>query len=390
MMHSPFIAHSVIRYLPMSENWIYTQMAGLKRFRPLVLTKRAENLDYFPLEPVGGVVIEAYSDNWNRIYQKLCRKWLTCHYPAYSKALKRYPSLLLHSHFAQHGYDDMQLAEQAGLPHIVSCYGADVWRLGITEEWQAKYQQLFSRVDQFFVEGNAMKKRMIELGCDAEKIKVHHLGVILDKIQYTPRKPDSDGTVRCLMAGRAIEKKGMLYGLQAFVNLAPRYKNLKLTIMTWGESAYKQKLIAELKDLAERAGVDDRITWYGLQPYHEYIRITESSHIFLVPSVMAKNGDAEGGCPVTAIELSASGMPIVGFSHCDIPEVVLDGQSGYLAPEKDVEALTVQLERVVTNPENWIEMGQIGRNHIEAEYNGLIQVERQEELYAQLIEQHSS
>lgn len=385
MKRSPFIAHSVIRYLPMSENWIYTQMVGLKNYRPLVLTKRAENLDYFPLESVGGIVVEAYSDNWNRIYQKGCRKWFTCHYPAYINALKRYPSLLLHSHLAQHGYDDMQLAEQAGLPHIVSCYGADVWRLGITDEWLKKYQQLFSRVDQFFVEGNAMKKRMIELGCDADKIKVHHLGVMLEKISYTPRKPDDDGTIRCLMAGRAIEKKGMVYGLKAFINLASQYKKLRLSIMTWGESAYKQDLITELKNLAEQAGVDDRITWYGLQPYHEYIRITESSHIFLVPSVMANNGDAEGGCPVTAIELSASGMPVVGFSHCDIPEVVLDGQSGYLAPEKDVDALTAQLEKVISDPESWSEIGQAGRRHIEAEYNATIQVERQEQLYADII-----
>ena len=146
-MSSSYIAHSVIRYLPMSENWIYTQLAGLKHFKPLVLTKHAENLDYFPLDSVGGVIVEAYSNIWNRVYQKLSRKWFTCHYPAYSNALKQYPVKLLHSHFAQHGYDDIRLAKRAGLPHVVSCYGADVWRLGITREWQEKYRQLFSSVE---------------------------------------------------------------------------------------------------------------------------------------------------------------------------------------------------------------------------------------------------
>ena len=61
MTERPWIAHSVIVYLPMSENWIWTQIAGHSRYRPLVLTKRAENLDAFPLDGVGGEIVAAYS-----------------------------------------------------------------------------------------------------------------------------------------------------------------------------------------------------------------------------------------------------------------------------------------------------------------------------------------
>jgi colanic acid/amylovoran biosynthesis glycosyltransferase len=388
MNDKPIIAHSVIRYLPISENWIYTQIAGLSRYRPLILTKKGENLDYFSVDHVDGIIVEAYTNSWQRVYQKLARRWTAGHYPAYIAALKRYPAVILHSHLAQHGYDDIYLARRFKLPHIISTYGADIWRLGVTKEWQRKYKELFSTANCFLVEGNAMRQRMIDLGCSPHKIQVQHLGIDLKKIRNVPRKLSEDKTVRCLMAGRAIEKKGMIYGLKAFANVAQRNPRIELTIMTWGESAYKKELITSLRNMAQEQGVSDRITWYGLQPYDEYIRITESSHIFMTPSIIAGNGDAEGGCPVTAIELSAAGMPIVGFAHCDIPEVVLDGITGYLAPEKDIPALTRQLERLVNQPDTWRRMGQTGRQHIEAEYNADVQVRRLEDIYTQLIKTH--
>lgn len=386
MQDKPIIAHSVIRYLPMSENWIYTQIATLDQYRPLILTKKAENLTYFPVDHIDGIVIEAFTSRWQRIYQKLASRWSTAHYPAYVAALRRHPAAILHSHMAQHGYDDIELAKQFKLPHIVSTYGADIWRYGATGEWRPKYQKLFRDADCFLAEGNAMRQRMIDQGCSPDKIQVQHLGVDLKKIRYVPRKLPPDETVRCLMAGRAIEKKGMIYGLRAFADVARSNPHVALSIMTWGESAYKQESITRLKDLADELKVADRITWYGLQPYHEYIRITESSHIFMTPSVIAANGDAEGGCPVTAIELSAAGMPVVGFAHCDIPEVILDGVTGYLAPEKDVPALTRQLERAVSQPETWERMGQAGRRHIETEYNAQVQIRRLEDIYTRLIQ----
>lgn len=386
MHDKPIIAHSVIRYLPMSENWIYTQIATLDRYRPLILTKKAENLTYFPVDHIDGIVVEAFANRWQRIYQKLASRWGRGRYPAYIAALKRHPAVILHSHMAQHGYDDIGLAKRFKLPHIVSTYGADIWRFGVIKEWRGKYQELFCEADCFLVEGNAMRQRMIDQGCSPSKIQVQHLGVNLEKIRYVPRRPSKDGTVRCLMAGRAIEKKGMIYGLRAFADVARNHPRVELAIMTWGESAYKQKLITRLKDTAQELKVADRVSWYGLQPYDEYIRITENSHIFMTPSVIAANGDAEGGCPVTAIELSAAGMPIVGFAHCDIPEVVLDGITGYLVPERDVVALTRQLERAVSQPETWERMGRAGRRHIEAEYNAHVQVRRLENIYARLIE----
>jgi len=378
--HRPWIAHSVVVYLPMSENWIWTQISGHRRYRPLVLTKRGENLDTFAIDANQGEVVAAYSGPLARAMQKMARRW-SDHYPVHRRAIERRSPILLHSHFGKGGWEDLPLARRFDLPHVVSVYGADIWRLGKTEEWRQRYDELFASADAFVAEGGAMKRRMIELGCPPEKIHVNHLGVDLAKIPFRPRAPDTDGKIRCLMAGRAIEKKGMIYGMRAFANVARRRPELECVVMTWGEAAYKQRLIDELKACADENGVGGRVTWLGLRPYDEYLELIRTSHIFLVPSVIAENGDAEGGCPVTAIELSASGMPIVGFRHCDIPEVVLDGRSGRLAEERDIDGLTDLLDEVIARPDDWAAMGRAGRAHMEAEYDAASLGSRLEDIH---------
>ena len=84
------------------------------------------------------------------------------------------------------------------------------------------------------------------------------------------------------------------------------------------------------------------------------------------------------------MELSAAGMPIVGFAHCDIPEVVRDGASGFLVPERDVDALTERLEQLVTQPHTWESMGRAGHNHIAKHYNAVTQVSGLENIYDEL------
>jgi colanic acid/amylovoran biosynthesis glycosyltransferase len=62
-------------------------------------------------------------------------------------------------------------------------------------------------------------------------------------------------------------------------------------------------------------------------------------------------------------------LPVISTFHSGIPEVVLDGESGFLVPERDVDALTKKLEYLVVHPEIWPEMGRAGRKCIELRYD---------------------
>jgi colanic acid/amylovoran biosynthesis glycosyltransferase len=57
-------------------------------------------------------------------------------------------------------------------------------------------------------------------------------------------------------------------------------------------------------------------------------------------SIHADDGDCEGGFPVIISDMMATDMPVIGSTHCDIPEIIKHGRNGLLAEEGSVESTT--------------------------------------------------
>ncbi len=68
-------------------------------------------------------------------------------------------------------------------------------------------------------------------------------------------------------------------------------------------------------------------------------------------------------------EAQARGLPVLSTLHNGIPDGVLDGESGFLVPERDVDALAAKLSYLVEHPQNWTKMGQAGRTFVEKNYD---------------------
>ena len=376
----PVVAHSISAYCPAA--WIYHQLTFLREFEAIVLARRKERLDQFPFEP-----IYAHADlSWpRRLLERLARGGLGHGFPQHRQAAARHHASLLHSHFCSTAMRDWPLARALGVPHLATFYGADIWAHSRRPGWLERFERLAAACDRFLVEGNAMRRKVLELGAPAERVRVWHLGVDLEQIPFRPRRPEPGGRIRILMAGRAYEKKGYVYGLRAFARLAAHEPLLQLDMIVGGATEEAARTMRELRETIAELGLGPRVTWSEFLPYADYLRRVDEAHIFLQPSVVAKDGDAEGGFPVTLAEMSAAGVPIVATRHCDIPEAVLDGRTGFLADERDVEGLARQLERVVRRPETWDELGRAGREHIERSYNMRRQIEELEGHYRELI-----
>ena len=98
------------------------------------------------------------------------------------------------------------------------------------------------------------------------------------------------------------------------------------------------------------------------------MKILSNSDILLAPSITAHDKDQEG-IPVVLMETMAMGLPIISTLHSGIPELVQDGISGYLVPERDVDALAEKLNYLIEHPELWSEMGKAGRAFVEENFN---------------------
>ena len=188
-----------------------------------------------------------------------------------------------------------------------------------------------------------------------------------------------DEPTRIVVVGRLVEKKGVSHAIEAVARLRDSGRAVRLSIVGDGP------LRLELESMVEALRVGDRVQFLGSKTREEVAEILAAAHLLLAPSVTAADGDQEG-IPNTLKEAMAAGLPVVSTLHSGIPELVEDGRSGFLVPERDSEALADRVGWLVDRPDSWPDMGRAGRSRVEAEYDIAKLSMRLVELYQSVLE----
>jgi colanic acid/amylovoran biosynthesis glycosyltransferase len=115
-------------------------------------------------------------------------------------------------------------------------------------------------------------------------------------------------------------------------------------------------------------GLEEMIGFEGWQTHGEIKPYYEEAHIFILASVRSSRGEAEGQGLVLQ-EAQAAGLPIIATRHGALPESMLDGESGYLVPERDSDALAKAIAKMAQETARWPELGRAGRSYVEREYD---------------------
>ncbi|MGD1913662.1 MAG: glycosyltransferase [Rivularia sp. (in: cyanobacteria)] len=269
---------------------------------------------------------------------------------------------IIHCHFGYNGLAGVILRDIGAIQGkvITTFHGIDVTNY-VKNKGERAYDLLFQLGNIFSPVSELWKRRLIELGCNGDII-VHRMGIDCSKFSFIARKLRANGVVQIVTIARLVEKKGVEYAIRAIAKLASSKTNLNYTIV--GDGPLKESLQQLIKEL----GVDRIVTFVGLKQQQEVIEILKNSDIMLAPSVTSFDGDREG-IPVVLMETMAMGLPIISTLHSGIPELVENGVSGFLTPERDVDALAEKLNYLVENPEIWNNMGAAGRAFVEEHYN---------------------
>ena len=277
--------------------------------------------------------------------------------------LDKKPYDIIHCHFGPNGILGVTLKEIGVFEGkvVTVFHGYDISSY-LRKHGNAVYNDLFTRGDMFLPISERWKNRLIEMGCSEQKIVVHRMGIDTGKFCYFPRKRGKDGTVRLLTIARLIEKKGVQYAVQAVADVLKRYSNIEYKIV--GDGPVKNTL----EDLIEGLNVGNNVKLFGWRQQEEIIELMKHTDILIAPSVMSEDGDEEG-IPVVLMEALAQGMPVLSTQHSGIPELVQDGESGFLVPERNVDALADKLELLIKHTEIWSEMGRAGREYVEIHYD---------------------
>jgi colanic acid/amylovoran biosynthesis glycosyltransferase len=369
------VAHVIGEYLPRTQTFVYGLLKNLTGVESVVVTEQVENLDLFPFDGLRQVRARSLQA---RAFDKAASV-VSGRRPVrerlYRETVRGAGASLMHGHFGWSAPLTLPLKRDLGLPLLTTFYGYDMSGLPKVRGWRSTFDKLFDEGDAFLVEGHHMKAGLVALGAPADKVLVQHIGVEVDRI--VPRRPDAGDSadVTILVCGSFVEKKGVRYAIEAFAKAARERAGLRMLLV--GDGPEK----AEYLGLIHRLGVADSIRLLGYLTHDEYLGLAADAHIFMAPSVTASDGDTEGGAPTVLLEMQAAQLPVISTYHADIPEVVLDGRTGLLVPERDSDALAERILWLAEDPGKRRDMGLEGRRHIQESHDIVKQAAKLEAIY---------
>jgi colanic acid/amylovoran biosynthesis glycosyltransferase len=284
---------------------------------------------------------------------------------------------VIHAHFGPVANGIRFLKDLWKVPFVVSFHGYDFSTVP-RQQGRTVYGRLFPAVDAVTVNSNHTRERLHELGCPQEK--VHHLpmGLPLHEFPFATRTLEPGEEVRILTVARLVEIKGHEYSLRAFAKLRGKYPEVHYDIVGDGP------LRPSLKALVRELGIESAVTLHGAQAGPVVRQLMSRAHLFLLGSVNVQ-GDQEGQGLVLQ-EAQATGLPVIATDHGAFPEGIIPGTSGFLVPERDVDALAERLCWLIDHREQWPEIGRQGRGHVEKNYDIRSLNRRLVALYSRLIE----
>lgn len=227
------------------------------------------------------------------------------------------------------------------VPLLVTTHGGDIYALNAAPLLRLK-RWVFGRAAAISTVNSQMKSKLVEWGQPAAKISLLPMGVDTVSVgklaQQTAKIPG-----QLLVVGRLVEKKGIEYLFEAMRLLQNR-----------GSAAAGAKLVvigdgpirADLE--AKAAGLN--VEFRGQRGRAEVLQAIAESEVMLIPSVTAANGDQEG-LPVTLLEGGAGAICVIASRLPGIDEVIVDGESGLLVPQRDSAALADALELALADSE---------------------------------------
>jgi len=269
--------------------------------------------------------------------------------------LRRLKPRILHSHLFYASLFASPVGRACGVPVVMETpHIRECWRHG----WKSSYaidRMVARTVDQYVAVSAANARYLVEVkGIPAGKIEVIHFGSDLSR--FDPGRPAPAGLRRelgfgekdlvLLAAARLEPQKGHAVLLEALARIRQAHPNVRLVCVGDGT------LRGPLEDQVRAEGLDGAVRFAGFQRnIPEWLAMAD---MLVLPSFFE-------GLPLVAIESLAAGKPVVATAVDGTPEVVRDGESGFLVPPGDSAALAAAIGRLAESAELRSRFGTAGR-----------------------------
>jgi glycosyltransferase involved in cell wall biosynthesis len=218
--------------------------------------------------------------------------------------------------------------------------------------WQVKLKYPF--FDQVISISAGVSQVLLQQGLPAAKLSCVPSGV--DTKRYAPgceyqqwfrqELGLAEKDIPLGVLAQLIPRKGHTYILQALPEILSHYPEAKVLFFGQGP------LQSRLQEQAEALGLQDRVVFAGFRSDLEFI--LPCLKVLIHPALLE-------GLGVSLLQAAAAGVPIVAFRAGGVPEVVQDGENGFLVQPGQFSPLARAVLKLLKDPELAQTMGQRGR-----------------------------
>jgi glycosyltransferase involved in cell wall biosynthesis len=252
------------------------------------------------------------------------------------------------------------------IPYIFTALGADVFAFK-GNAWVTRLKKFALKRVMFCVVNSHATQQALELFSPQTQFKYIPNGVDVDLFHENRKDKKLKASLGVaglflLAVGRFAEKKGFKYLIDAMPLVIRQYPDIKLALVGFGpeETALKRQALA-LK-------LSGSVIFPGPKSGTELAAYYATADIFIGPSIVVPGGDTEGQGVVFVEALSAKAV-VVATDAGGITDMIKDGDTGLIVPQKDSAAIAESVLRLCRDPSLRTRLAENGRRLVEEKYS---------------------
>lgn len=236
--------------------------------------------------------------------------------------------------------------EKLKIPLVIHFHGFDVYHKKTLERHGFNYRRLIPHISLAIAVSLEMKQELMKWGIPESKILYSPCGC---QLEFTGQNNflERNGFIA---VGGLVPKKSPITLLKAFVVALSMGSKYDLTIMGDGP------LRDECEQFISANNLKDRVKLLGQVDHEEVVLAMQMHSIFVQHSVTSEDGNKEG-TPVAVLEAQAMQLPVISTRHAGIPDVVVEGKTGFLVEENDFELMGKMMFQLEMDAETRKKMG---------------------------------
>ena len=253
---------------------------------------------------------------------------------------------LVHSHWLlPQGLVGAILHCICGIPHVATIHGSDLNLIKNNNLLKPVCRFIIRNSDAITVNSRFMKKQLMSVVPSySSKTKIIPMGVDPARFEepcFLDRKKEYLTNHLILCIGRLIDWKGMVFLIEAIPEILRHYPDTRLLIV--GAGPEQENLLKKTADL----NLENAVRFLRSVHNEDLTSFYHSADVFVLPSIN-KGGRTEG-LGVVLLEAMAAGCPVIGSNVGGIPDIITDGENGFLVPEQRPDILAKKIVQLMSD-----------------------------------------